>query len=377
MTGYFLLLSLSHCASTFVLTTSLQSRSTCFYASKSPLVVIGNINEALGAALAICARDVILDAEKVERRSLIPPSQPIVFYNSEFLHPQRERQRLSSETISSLQNSIQFLGGKLDDIEKTLADSLQLLSRIDNGNERKMLYTSIEFGKEEGSRAMQSLPMIQKRFSFLGLHLNTDASESDNGGFIMSRQKAEEWGNKLQSVLDGGAPSSAAVSMDIRTHLAMLQSNSLPRWRGMLGESDLWAITDTIQGGMHIYTGDGMLLEYKFNYNNPYGGCDPLMCPSTGYIIQSPSSSCNVDAQKGANDAFSSAYSAMVGLGIDNLSSICIATSVKALFQTAGRIPIYSWSTIDEIVERSIIAGQSIRREDGLPRKMYKEFGYK
>jgi hypothetical protein len=333
--------------------------------------------------MAVCAGDVILDGpDSTDRSSPIPPPQPIAFYSKQApwqeLERQQQQQRLSSETISSMQNAVLFLGPSLDDYELILANSLQLFSRFDVYNDYKFLYTSIEFGSEEGSQAMHSLSMNQNKFSFLGLNLNTgNLSNPDGGTFIMSRENAYDWGNKLQLLLDGRERSSAAVSMGIRAHLAMMQANSLPRCRGALGEKDTWAITDTILGDMHVEHGDGMLFEYQFNYNDPFGGCDPLMCPSVGYIVPSAPSICGAETQKGANDAYSSAYSVMIGFGMDHLSSMCVATSVKSLFLELGRPPLYTWNNIDEIVERSVKCFQSVRREDGLPRKMYKDFGYK
>ena len=86
--------------------------------------------------------------------------------------------------------------------------------------------------------------MTRNRFSFVGLQVETDLTPStDDGRVILPWDDAEELGNKLQTLLDGGSQSSltASVTMDIRTHLAMLQANSLPRSRGVLGtNSDVW-----------------------------------------------------------------------------------------------------------------------------------------
>ena len=272
----------------------------------------------------------------------------------------------------------------MDDYEQILANSLQLLTRISqtdasNDYEDPMLYSSIEFGSKDGANTMQSLSLVRNRFSFLGLNVNTVPTRQDEGRFVMSREEADAWGNKLQTLLDGDQ-SSAAVTMDIRTHLAMLQANSLPRSRGVLGDKDVWAITDTIEGELHVDNGCGTLMEYQFNYNDPFGGCDPLMCQSTGYTA----SGYNVATHREANDAFAAAYSTLMGLGINPMNSICIATSVKAIFNELGRTdeggvycpPPYSWNTIDRIIERTHEAEQSIKLEDGLPRKLYKEFGY-
>ena len=351
---------------------------------RSPLVVVGSYVEALAAAMSFCARDQLRSSnpsgDQQRLKSPIPPAQPIALFNQPPLE-----QKLSSDTISSLKNAIMFLGpSSLDNYEQVLANALQLLSRI--SDEDPMLHTSINFGCDDGAKTMQSLYSTRDRFSFMGLNLNTHTSQPDDGRFILSRESADEWGNKLATLLDG-SQSSAAITMDIRTHLALLQANSIPRSRGVLGEEkDVWAIKGTIDGGVHVDNGDGMLMEYKFDNENLFGGCDPLLCPSTGSIIPSPISSGYIGTHQTVNnDAYAAAYSAVVGSGMDPLHGICVATSVKAVFQELGSTdesgtfcpPAYTWSTIDGIVEYSLRALGSVQQEVGLPRKMYKEFGYR
>ena len=366
-------------ASTFVSPIpSIQSTrercSSSLHISKTPpLVVVGTVNEALGAAMAICAKDAIMNPGLMERHTPVPPAQSIAFYNTD-----KERQQLSSETISSIQNALLYLGPSLNNFEQILADSLQLFSRIDQDNEHQMLYTSVEFGTEQGIRQLRSLSLVCNRFAFMGLNLNTGNINSQiaDDRFIMSREQAEISGSKLQSFLDERNPSSTAAIMDTPTHLAMLQANSLPRCKeGALGEKDTWAIKATIQD--IDCDNSGVLFEYQYNYNDPFGGCDPLMCPSVGYIIPQVHSSMYNSMSREAKDAYAAAYSAGVGSGLDNVSSICIASSVESLFMKLGRPPVYSWATIDKIVEHSIEAGKSIKKENGLPRKLYKEYGYK
>ena len=74
-----------------------------------------------------------------------------------------------------------------------------------------------------------------------------------------------------------------------------------------------------------------------------------------------------------------------MGSGLDPLSSICIATSVKAIFIEQGVIgdngvfcpPSYTWNTIDGIAEYTLQSTNAIRKEDGYARKIYREFRYK
>ena len=176
--------------------------------------------------------------------------------------------------------------------------------------------------------------------------------------------------------------------MDVRTHLAMLQANSIPKTNGVLGENDIWAIRGTKQDEFLIENiHDGILLDYNYDYSDPFGGCDPLLRPSNGYIVPSPTDAVKVNDETltKANDAYAAAFSAVMGSGLDPLSSICIATSVKAIFIEQGVIgdngvfcpPSYTWNTIDGIAEYTLQSTNAIRKEDGYPRKIYREFGYK
>lgn len=86
--------------------------------NKAPLIVVGSTDEALAAAMALCARDVLANQIKNEdRQTPIPPAQQVAFFQktSDDNTPQ---QRLSSETVSSLQNALLFLGATLESYNK-------------------------------------------------------------------------------------------------------------------------------------------------------------------------------------------------------------------------------------------------------------------
>lgn len=359
------------------------------------MVVIGDVDEALSTAMALCSRDVLLSRadpqqqqSQTVRSSPVPPAQPVCFFMNKSAEQDKEPLRLPSETVSSIQNAILFLGPPLDSYEQILASALQLSSRVsrdEDGGGDPILYSSIDFGCESGSKDMEALNLVRHRFSFMGLNLNTVKRRSDgndDGRFAMTREDADEWGNKLHTLLVA-SQLPAAVTMDVRTHLALLQANSLPKSRGVLGEKDVWAITDVIRDGLLSSNDGGMLLEYEYDYSDPFGGCDPLLRPSTGYLIPPPKSSKTPGtANDGAHDAaYAAAYSAMVGSGMDPLSSISVAVGVKAVYRELGygngSHPAYTWNTIDRVVEYSLEAAQSIMQEDGMPRKMYREFGYR
>jgi len=353
--------------------------------NKLPLIVVGSTDEALAASMALCARDVLANnIQKEDRQSPIPPAQQVAFFQKTS-DDNKPQPRLSSETVSSLQNALLFLGPTLESYDQILANSLQLLSRINDIPVDPMLYTSIDFGCEQhGMKAMESLSLTRNRFSFMGLNLNTNHLEQD-----MSRETADKWGNELSNLLIGGEVQSAALSMDIRAHLALLWANSIPKSNGVLGEkTDEWSVRGTIQDELLLENiCDGMLFEYNYDYSDPFGGCDPLLRPSAGYIVPSPittDAKIKPELLQKANDAYASAYCTMIGSGLDNLSSICLATSIKAIYIEYGTIdmngvfcpPSYTWAMIDSIADYTIKCTKSIRKENGYPRKIYKDFGY-
>ena len=92
--------------------------------NKKPMIVVGSTDEALASAMALCTRDVLLKTTtKHKRRSKIPRAQNIAFFNKRSTHHDKPQERLSSETISSLQNALLFLGPSLDTYDQILANS--------------------------------------------------------------------------------------------------------------------------------------------------------------------------------------------------------------------------------------------------------------
>ena len=354
-----------------------------------PLIIADSTSACLGAAMALCAKDELLNSSDDKSRPPVPPSQMIAFFN-EPSDDQHQQRALSSVTVSSIQNAIYYLGESTDNTEQMLSHALQLTSRINrssDGNDvSPMLHMSLH---SKDKSKFDALSMTRNRFSFVGLHVQTNLTpSSDDGRIILPRDEAEELGNKLQSLLDGDSqlPSSAAVTMDIRTHLAMLQANSLPRSRGVLGtNSDVWAMSDFIKDGLHADNEDSILFEYNYDYSDPFGGCDPLLRAGNAYSISTSSSEYIKEFnKKEVNGAFSAAYTALVGSGMDAVSSICIANGVKRAFHRLGSFdgityqpPTYNWKTIDLIVELSRTASERVATVNGLARKIYKEYGYR
>ncbi len=377
------------------------------------MMIVGNINSALGGALALCARDMLCQEQKMcddiypgnEPYSPVPPTQPIIFFHR--CYPENQKLKLESKTVSSLQNSLLSIQS-LDGEESLTADHyLEILYNLQEMNEDidtgpMVLHTTLESIKTIMDTS-KALSQNCNSFSLIGFNVRTENNNlqsakndnsqcNDNEIRKLSRDEATLWGETLQHLLDD-CRIPAAITMDMATHLAMLQANSLPKSRGLTGNSnsDVFAIKDDIlQGGMGInnYCYDGTLFEYHYDYQNMFGGMDPLLCPSKGYTAPSPISfhrrfSDSPIIMEAANDAFSAAFTAMMGsssdYGMDPISCICIATAVKSVFAEMGdgvTPPDYTWSVVERIVRWSRFIEENIIEEDGASRKKYKEFGY-
>ena len=354
---------------------------------KRPMIVIGNTNAALGAAMALCAQDVILQQESNNSQEFekhatpIPPTQLITFFNQK----QQKKIHLSAETVASLQNAIYSIQSQ--ETKKSAIPSAneyqEILDSMDQ-DKHPILHITLDTigGVEETT---QSLSPNRNSLSFLGFNIQTTLADSDHGRLRLSRDDALEWGERLQNLLEE-CQIPVSVTMDMATHLAMLQANSLPKSRGLLGENDVFAIRDGIQYDTIIDNCDGALFEYQYDDKNSFGGRDPLICPSKGYLVPSPivfNRRGNKSQMEAANDAYAAAYTAMRGSGMDPVSSICVATGVKAVFVELGNIdddmfcpPSYTWNVIERMVEYSRKCRQDVAQEDGVSRKKYKEFGY-
>jgi hypothetical protein len=388
---------------------------TALYAEKKyPMIVIGNGSAALGASFALCAREVVLERQRgvAESESLVksaptPPAQLIALFQ------QHQQETQISETESMLQNTLLFgqyhgdTRSSGETVYPTINNYQQMFTDIDNflsciyADEsqygKPIVHVSIAkealLSRDELQPVLE--PAVRSNVSFLGFNLDTFSCQdfsTDLQQPILPKDDAMQWGNMMQIVLDGleSANIPAAVTMDLATHLAMLQANRLPRTRGVLGNHvDNWAIRENLIDGSRIDNGESILFEYKYDFDNSMGGTDPLLCPSKGTLIPSPidTFNCSQQQHESADDAHAAAYSAMRGSGMDHISAICVATGVKAVFLDMDNgdesmsdeccFPPYTWDVVEQIVKHCSKARLGADEEEGMSRKKYREFGYK
>ena len=359
---------------------------------KYPVVVVGNPSEALAASMALCTREVLNGLEKDDRPP-VPPPQLVALLQQ----PHRHQIAMSEEMDSLLQNSLLF-GQYQGTSPITVQNLIETINGVENflsciydrsedyGN--PILHTATESRADKLS--ILANESIRNSISYFGLNLYSNLVQSGEGKFSLPKEEASDLGTRLQTFLDAGNMDSVAISMDLPSHLAMLQANRLPKSRGVLGSNDVFAIRDDIQEGRNVDNGSSMTIEYNYDYENPMGGSDPLLCPSYGNCVVAPNTINHPVVQFEANSAHAAAYTAMRGYGMNPISSLCVASSVKAIFKELGSFesaetgsparftpPPYNWDVIDRITEYCCQSRQNVIKEEGASRKKYREFGYK
>ena len=212
----------------------------------------------------------------------------------------------------------------------------------------------------EGSAAARPLlsPSIANDIAFLGIEpiVPKQARKMDK----VLPEVAQRCGCMLQEIVDafGGRESqpSMAIMLDLPLHLSMLQANSLPK--SMSAHEDSFLCRDT----QNTY-----LVDYQYNYNDPFGGTDPLLCPSREITI---SAAGNVKVGTGNGFASAAAYTALRGNGVHKIPAACIASSVQAVIDEGTRHDVSRIAKLAEEVENAAI-------EQPVMRSRYIEFGYK
>ena len=377
------------------------------------MIVLGQEEAALGAALALAARDILRDQSSSSSSLVLPPSQPVALISisggTDTSNTEGEscKSQLDDALLFDVYPSAQFPSE--EEYQRIFSDIQCAHARDDdnlnaNGTSNPIIHFTMghPYAASSSAAITTILRILSNDFnipshsSFLGFHLDTsqemqlDNTLHDCERLILPKENAMQWGKILQNILDT-ASSPVGITMDLATHLSMLQANRLPRSKDIL--NDAWAIfstgttvpsfTDDPQtvGGSSICS--SMILEYLYDYDNPFGGLDPLLCLNKGCLIPSPIAEIPMtEYSKGkirkANEAHACAYTAMRGSGMDNITALCVANSVKVVFlEMSDNGPSYTWDIVERIADYSRLTRQNVLQEEGTSRKKYKEFGYK
>ena len=358
---------------------------------------------AMGAALALAARDLLLYANASKKRqqsdtTSLPPPQPVIL-----MAPVGDLDFTPAEEASlreALQNALQdppklIRGSKLKtprirlwhDQEQVLqwyalndsfgpqgagglwgkypsiSDYQQLLTSTATSSSNMsppILHIVIEGGAEapggNGDTDPLLMPSIREAISYLGVEPVTFPNELG----VVSKKDATHCANLLQRIFDAtptSSPSnhpSVVVSPDMPLHLSMLRYNCLPKdghTKSVAAFDNAWAVRDGPRGSI--------LVKYHYNPQESLGGNDPLVCPTEEMWIP-PASLRELVNPTGAGNAYAAAYTALRGSNhddddddVDPVTSACIANSVGAIFCQYNHCPPYTWDVIERIVETS------------------------
>ncbi|KAL3926877.1 MAG: hypothetical protein SGBAC_013300 [Bacillariaceae sp.] len=187
---------------------------------------------------------------------------------------------------------------------------------------------------------------------------------------MVAPETAQRVGTLLQETLDATEliPTNdhsltIVISLDMPLHLAMLQANCLPKTR--TNRLLFHVLQNTKGGGCN-----SILAEYLYDWSNPFGGTDPLACPSREFC-------CSLPDSKGNGSSIAGALTALLGLGLEPSDAMGDAQVVaSSVFQ--GQYSDFEWKIgVQQFLASYSSYNVSIRNEDGLLRKEYIAFGYK
>ena len=341
-----------------------------------PVIVAGSAGSnaakaALGATLALSAWDLLRDKGRNEAssRSLLPCQPVVALLATSAEDGISDASNAEAELEASLRDSgavsstrfVHNTGGKYPSIE-------HYGDVIGDCSVDPILHVIIE-----GAAAAQPLLShnIASQVSFLGIE--PIVPEQARQMEMVLPEVAQRCGSMLQEVVDAfgshECQPSMAMTLDLPLHLSMLQANSLPKSR--TAHEDSFLCQDTKN------TGDFILVHYQYDYDNPFGGTDPLSCP-TREIAISPAGAVASGGGNGSNgDGFASAaaYTALRGNGVPSLSAACIASSVGVVIDEKESL-CHDMSTIKRIAKLA----EEVKRasvEQPILRKRYIDFGYK
>jgi hypothetical protein len=295
-----------------------QNRSSTSY-SMSTLIVAEDPLVALGAALAIVTNDVLYSHDDVldSTHNKIPEDPPSV-----------TRFSSSSSLIQQQPPSPPF------DIVHVVVQS-----------------------KEDAQNLVQSNLQSPK---CLGIQVAVDT-----GNQMVAPETAQSVGALLQEIVYAHKDTRIAMTLDLPLHLALLQANVLPK--------------TPHHNSFHVLCGpsstsstESIVVEYCYDWNNPFGGTDPLACPSKEICLKTKrdyKARASTQVQAGA-------YTALTGSGASIVDSVGIAASVAAVMAEQSCLTEYSPDAIHDIVNHYL--GRTEASEgSGILRQKYIEFGYK
>jgi hypothetical protein len=229
--------------------------------------------------------------------------------------------------------------------------------------------------------AATTIPEMLHTPSFIGLHVYCN---NNNNNDLDSAQAA---GTALQQVLRNcptAATAACSVSLDLELHLALLRMNALPKDPGPVTHGDSYNV--------FMPEGGSLLIDYIYDHDNPFGGADPLKCPTKEVLIETPPTSPSLQRSL----RLAAAYTAVRGQQQQNNnnkevsasfnSAAIIAASVATILgdddddnSNTSTSSMPTWNMIRRAVQLSShIRNFGVKEQvPGFMRQKYKEYGHK
>ena len=427
-------------------TTTTPAAATILQASQChPVVIVGNdyqttVEATVGATLALATLEYLTTGGKTTPPSTddVPPSAPpkpspqlvtcmtMLPSSSSSSNFEQQQQMSNNEYYRTfLQDAIQyypssFMSQNHNTNNNNLFDFMtqytQVISNGSNYNNNVMIQAPpmIHAILEPGFDVRPFLnPSFRNSLSSLGLHVTLPSPIGQEGNGKVSREISKEIGSMIQKFMDVTPNQDTMVTWDLKLHLSMLLSNSLPKSSSSQSSPSSTTTTTTTSahnkdsffiveegGGRQQQGTTTILAKYLYDYQK-LGGTDPLLSQTKEYVLTSPPSptaTATPISQSCCSHVQAAAYSALRGNGLDAIQSSCIAVSIASILldetnnkQNNGIVggglsprlppPSYNWSTIEQIVRYSqhVYNTMMIKEpsnNNSILRQKYKDYGY-
>jgi hypothetical protein len=203
-------------------------------------------------------------------------------------------------------------------------------------------------GKEDAQNLLQT---NLQEITCLGIQVALST-----GNQMVAPETAQNVGTLIQEIYYHCETTPIAMTLDLPLYLAMLQANSLPK-------------TEKHNCFQVLCSEEIVSTTYSYDWNNPFGGTDPLACGSSEYRYRVPGSF--------NKELVASAYTALMGYDLDAVSSAAISASLGTVVASGNSLtPEYNLETVEAIVDHYQTNLQVIE-DNGVLRQKYIEFGYK
>ena len=402
-----------------------------------PVVIVGNdyqttMEATVGATLALATLEYLTTGKTTQTQTTddVPPQTPspqlvtCMTMSSSSSSNFEQQQQMSNEYKAFLQDAIQYYPSSFPQSNGNLFDFMtnymRVISNEYNNNVIKapMIHGILQPGFDVRPFLNTS---FRNSLSSLGLHVTLppsppSPSSQGNDHVVVSREISKEIGTMIQKFIDiskNPNQEDLILTWDLKLHLSMLLSNSLPKSLPASSSSettsaqkDSFLIMEEQGGQQPLQQQQGtttttILVNYLYDYQK-LGGTDPLLSQTKEYVLTSPTTTTTATttglvshySHSHSSYAQAAAYSALRGNGLDSIQSSCLAVSIGSMLlldetmnnNNNSRLLLspapYNWSTIEQIVRYSQQVYNTMMIKEpsntnSIIRQKYKDYGYR